>query len=74
MIAGAMDLKQKAREWLTNYAANTADGPILNEAERLVDFAAQCVTEEREACAKIADTWLGSMYQLAKTIRARKDS
>ena len=77
-----MDLKQKAREWLLNYAATTADGPILTETERLADFAAKCVAEEREACAKEMDQLAAKtdgeiadwLHSGAAVIRARKDS
>ena len=44
------DLKQKAREWLDGN-----NGVFWATHELLADFAAQCVADEREACAKIAD-------------------
>ena len=45
-----MDLKQKAREWL-----DRNNGVFWATDDKLAAFAAQCVAEEREACAKEMD-------------------
>lgn len=51
-----MDLKQKAREWLTSNSVWPTTGSLEMPRREVIcamaDFAAQCVAEEREACAK----------------------
>ena len=77
-------LKQKAREWLDKWAKEEARSVMhyTEIYENMAAFAAQCVAEEREACAKAVrpddfekgpSEWC-ALKAVQQAIRARKES